>query len=396
MYSRSLCKTLEDRLKEPRRFIQVIAGPRQVGKTTAVRQVLDVLNIPNHYVSADDPQVQSVAGIEQQWDIGRLRTKGEGGSTGAVLVLDEIQKIPKWSDLVKLNWDLDSAAGIPLKVVILGSSPLLVQQGLSESLAGRFEIIHATHWLFTEIRDAFGWDYERFIYYGGYPGAAPLADQPERWTRYITESLIETTIARDILHMTRVDKPSLLRRMFHLGCEYSGQILSYQKMIGQLQDAGNTTTLAHYLELLRGAGMVAGISKFSGNTIRQRGSSPKLQVLNNALHTLHSSLSFEETREKPDIWGRCVESAIGAHILNSVVGTSIEVFYWREKNQEVDFVLRNGRAVTAIEVKSGRRSGSLPGMDTFSKAFNPMRKILVGGQGLSLEEFFQTPLKQFV
>ncbi len=396
MFRRELCKTLENRLKEPRRFIQVLAGPRQVGKTTAVRQVLEGLNMPSHYASADDPSVQSASGIEQQWDIGRLLTKTEGRVTDAVLVLDEIQKIPGWADLVKLLWDRDSAAGLPLKVVILGSSPLLVQKGLGESLAGRFEIIHAVHWSYSEIRDAFGWDDETYIHYGGYPGAAPLVNDPERWMRYISDSLIETTLSRDILLMTRVDKPALLRRMFHLGCEYSGQILSYQKMIGQLQDAGNTTTLAHYLDLLGGAGMVAGIAKFSGNTVRQRGSSPKLQVLNNALVAAHVRRSFESVRNDPELWGRTVESAVGAHILNSVKGSSVEVFYWRDKNREVDFVLRKGECVTAIEVKSGRRKDALNGMDAFSKAFNPGRKILVGGQGIPLSEFLLTPVEFYV
>ncbi|MFZ2633476.1 MAG: DUF4143 domain-containing protein [Desulfosalsimonadaceae bacterium] len=297
---------------------------------------------------------------------------------------------------MKLHWDEDTAREATLKVVILGSSPLLIQRGLNESLAGRFEIIPAVHWSFGEMREVFGWDLEQYIYHGGYPGAAPLIDNRERWSRYIIDSLIETTLSRDILLMNRVDKPALLRRLFQLGCDYSGQILSYQKMVGQLQDAGNTTTLAHYLELLAGAGMVAGISKFSGNRIRQRGSSPKLQVLNNALLSVQSNLSFEAARQKRDAWGRLVESAAGAHILNSAIGTDMEVFYWREGNQEVDFVLRAGQTVTAIEMKSGRCRENLPGMEAFEKAFSPQHKILVGGQGIPLEEFFLTPIRHYV
>jgi uncharacterized protein len=396
MYQRTLYHTLAERLREPRRFIQVLAGPRQVGKTTTIRQVLENLGIPFHYASADEPFLHSHTWIEQQWEIGKLRTKTAGGKTEAILVLDEIQKILHWSDLVKLHWDEDSAGGVPLKVVLLGSAPLLIQQGLTESLAGRFEIVQATHWWFKEMSEAFGWNLEQYIYHGGYPGAAPLIGDRQRWSRYIIDSLVETTISRDILLMTRVDKPALLRRLFQLACDYSGQILSFTKMIGQLQDAGNTTTLAHYLDLLAGAGMVTGIPKFAGQKVRQRGSSPKLQVLNTALLTAHSHLSFEAALQERDFWGRLVESAVGAHILNSTTGTNIEVFYWREGNQEVDFVLRSGRAITAIEVKSGRHRNTLQGMEAFAKAFKPQHQLLIGGQGIPLEEFFRTPVTKYL
>jgi predicted AAA+ superfamily ATPase len=384
------------RLQEPRHFIQVLAGPRQVGKTTAVRQVLENLGIPFHYASADEPTLHGRVWIEQQWEIGRLRAKNAQGKTEAVLVLDEIQKIPRWSDLVKLHWDEDSAKRTPLKVVLLGSAPLLIQQGLTESLAGRFETIAATHWSYSEMREAFSWSLEQYIYYGGYPGAAPLIGDLQRWSRYVLDSLVETTISRDILLMTRVDKPALLRRLFQLSCDYSGQILSFTKMIGQLQDAGNTTTLAHYLELLTGAGMVTGLNKFAGQKVRQRGSSPKLQVLNTAFLTTHAHLSFEAAQQERDFWGRLVESAVGAHILNSTAGTGIEVFYWREGNHEVDFVLRLGQTVTAIEVKSGQHRNTLPGMEAFAKAFKPQHQLLVGGQGIPLEEFFLTPIGRYL
>jgi predicted AAA+ superfamily ATPase len=376
--------------------LQVLAGPRQVGKTTLARQVMEALTLPSHYASADEPTLRDRAWIEQQWDLGRLRARETEAPEGALLILDEIQKVPGWSEVVKWLWDDDTAAGLPLKVVLLGSAPLLVQQGLTESLAGRFELLPAMHWSLTEMRDGFGWSLERYLYFGGYPGAAPLAGDPARWARYILDSLIEPTISRDILLMRRVDKPALLRRLFHLGCVYSGQILSYQKMVGQLQDAGNTTTLAHYLELLEGAGMVAGIPKFAGQTVRQRASSPKLQVLNNALLTAQSGLGFQEAREDPDFWGRLVESAVGAHLLNTAQGTNIEVFYWRERGQEVDFVLRGGRHLAAIEVKSGRRREALPGVAAFMAAFRPTRTLLVGGQGVSLEEFLLRPAKYWL
>jgi len=377
------------RLGEPRRFLQVLAGPRQVGKTTLARQVLDGLDAPSHYATADEPTLRDRTWLDQQWDLGRLKAKE--GRKGAVLVLDEIQKIPNWSDAVKLLWDADTHARCPLKVVILGSAPLLIQRGLQESLAGRFEIIPLPHWSFGEMRAAFGWDLEQFIYYGGYPGSAPLIGETDRWKRYIVDSLIETTISRDILLMTRVDKPALLRRLFHLACEYSGQMLSYQKMLGQLVDAGNTVTLAHYLDLLTGAGMVTGLSKFAHGQVRQRGSSPKLQVFDTALVTAQRGEDFNATRRDGDYWGRLVESAVGAHLLNTSMGTNMELTYWRERNLEVDFILRSGKKKTAIEVKSGRRREVLPGMEAFDKRFHAQRKLLVGGQGVSLEEFLSKP-----
>ena len=392
MYKRPLFQTLQLRLREPRRFLQVLAGPRQVGKTTLARQAMEGSRSRSHYASADEPTLQDRPWIERQWDLGRLKAK----DGGALLVLDEVQKVPGWSEVVKRLWDEDTSKGVPLKCVLLGSSPLLVQRGLTESLAGRFEVLHVTHWSFAEMRDAFGWDVDRYVYFGGYPGAAALIEDRQRWARYIVESLIETTLSRDILLMTRVDKPALLRRLFLLGCDYSGQILSYQKMLGQLQDAGNTTTLAHYLELLAGAGMLKGISKFSGKKVMQRGSSPKLQVLNTALLSSQSRLSYASAKKDRDYWGRLVESAVGAHLLNGAEGTMVEIYYWRDRGHEVDFVLQSGERVVSLEVKSGRARSDYSGMDAFAKIFQPFRKLLVGGQGIPLEEFLASPISNWV
>jgi predicted AAA+ superfamily ATPase len=392
MYQRPVYNTLVDRLKEPRKFLQVLAGPRQTGKTTLIHQAMDELKIPKHYASADEPTLQSRAWIEQQFEVGRLLTR-ESRKTGALLVLDEIQKVAGWSEVVKCQWDSDTAQKMPLKVVLLGSAPLLIQRGLTESLAGRFEIIPVVHWSYPEMKDAFGWTPEQFIYFGGYPGAADLISDRQRWARYIIDSLIETTISRDILLMTRVDKPALLRRLFQLGCNYSGQILSYQKMIGQLQDAGNTTTLAHYLELLSSAGMLTGLHKFAGQRIRQRASSPKLQVLNTALLSSQSNLSFNAAQRDREFWGRLVESSTGAHIINSSIGTNIEVFYWRDRGKEVDFILRLNKTLVAIEIKSGYSKGSLPGIEEFDRGFKPKRKLLVGGEGIPLEKFLSVPVE---
>lgn len=393
MFKRQIYQTLSRRLQEERRFIQVLIGPRQVGKTTLARQVIDALNISAHYASADEPALQDHIWIEQQWALGRLQAQREGQ---AVLVLDEIQKMEQWTTIIKQLWDEDTASQTPLKVVLLGSSPLLLQRGLTESLAGRFELIRVPHWSFTEMQTAFDWSVEQYIYFGGYPGAAPLIQESERWSRYIIDSLIETTLSRDILLMTRVDKPALLRRLFQLGCDYSGQILSYQKMLGQLQDAGNTTTLAHYLELLSGAGMLTGVSKFAGEVVRQRASSPKFQVLNTALMSAQSPLSFDDTQQDRNFWGRLVESAIGAHLLNTAAGTQIQIYYWRGRNHEVDFVLQHGDRLTALEVKSGRSQNHLPGMEAFKKAFKPQQTFLIGGQGVPLDDFLKSSVSDWV
>jgi predicted AAA+ superfamily ATPase len=394
-FRRPVYETILARVQERRRFIQILAGPRQSGKTTLARQLLQTAGLPTHYASADDPIPRDRAWIETQWDIGRLRAQ-EGGRRGALLVLDEVQKITRWSETVKRLWDEDTASGLILKIMLLGSAPLLIQRGLTESLAGRFELIRVTHWSFAEMQQAFGWNVDQYIHFGGFPGSASLISDQDRWAHYILDSMIETTLSRDVLLLTRVDKPALLRQLLRLGCDYSGQILSYTKMLGQLQDAGNTTTLAHYLELLAGAGMITGLQKYSGARVRQRGSSPKLLVLNTALMTAVSGHSFEGARTDREFWGRLVESAVGAHLANSLAGTGAEVYYWRERGHEIDFVLhRNGRLV-AVEVTSGRRKDSLPGMDEFAKLHRSVRKLLVGGQGIPLAEFLQPPAERWL
>ena len=386
---------LIQRLSEPRRFIQVITGPRQVGKTTMVMQATERSGLPTHYATADLPTVRTAGWIRQQWESGRLLAD-EADRDGAVLVLDEIQKVPDWSEMVKYLWDEDTRLCSRLKVVVLGSAPLLVRRGLGESLAGRFESIPLPHWSFGEMHAAFGWDVEQYVFYGAYPGAASLVEQPDRWARYIRDSLIEPVLSRDILLLSRVDKPSLLRQVFELGCAYSGQLLSYTKMLGQLQDAGNTTTIAHYLDLLGGAGLVTGLQKYAGAEVRRRASSPKLQVLNTALITALSGSGLEETRRHPDVWGRLVESAVGAHLANAAAARQCELFYWRDRNREVDFVVRAGNRLVAIEVKSGRAPRTLPGIDAFSDAHQPSRALLVGSGGIPIECFLSTPVEQLV
>jgi len=391
-YRRPAAAILEARLAEPRRFIQVIAGPRQVGKTTLVLQVAERLRIPCRYASADQPTLRGPGWIAEQWDAARA----EFGRDDGVLILDEVQKAADWAESVKRLWDEDTREKRPLRIVLLGSAPLLMQRGLSESLAGRFEVIRLTHWSPAEMRDAFGWSVEQAIFYGGYPGAAPLIADHERWVRYIRDSIIEPTISRDVLLMTRVDKPALLRRLFELSCRYSGQVLSYNKMLGQLQDAGNTTTLAHYLNLLTSAGMVTGLPKYAGQIVRRRASSPKLQVMNTALMTALSGYTFDEARSDPEFWGRLVESAVGAHLANAAFATDLELYYWRERDREVDFVVESHGRRTAIEVKSGRAGDSLPGLDAFVSAFGESRRLLVGAGGIDVEAFLSSPVSRWL
>ncbi len=394
-FQRRHAAVLASRLTEPRRFLHVVAGPRQVGKTTLVQQVLEQLDHPSIFISADEPTLRDGAWLAAQWERARVLAR-DSGKQGAVFALDEAQKIPNWSEVVKRHWDEDTRHHLPLRVVLLGSAPLLVQRGLSESLAGRFENLHLPHWSLTEMQTAFGFTPEQYLYFGGYPGAAPLAGDHSRWRRYLLDALVETTIARDVLLLTRVDKPALLRRLFELGCRYSGQVLSYTKMLGQLHDAGNTTTLAHYLELLAGVGMLTGLPKYAGKAVRSRGSSPKLQVFNTALLTALSGLTPTEARANGEFWGRLTESAVGAHLANAAASGDCELFYWREGNREVDFVLKSGRTVVGIEVKSGRAALAHSGLAAFNEAFKPKRTLLVGGDGIPVNEFLSRPVTDWL
>lgn len=387
MFQRLQLAELIARLQQPRRFLQILAGPRQVGKTTLARQAMSAFQGPGHYATADLPAAPDARWIEQQWRVARLSAQRQP----ALLVLDEVQKVPRWSEIVKKLWDEDSHDQTDLRVVLLGSSPFLMQQGLGESLAGRFELIRLPHWSFAEMAAAFGWNVEQFVYFGGYPGAAALVEDEFRWKSYVLDAIVEPTLSRDVLQLARIDKPALLRRLFVLGCAYSGQILSYQKMIGQLQDVGNTTTLAHYLALLGGAWMLTGLGKFAGDQARSRAASPKLLALNTALISAQLNRNFAEARHEGEIWGRLVESAVGAHLHNTRPhGT--EVCYWREHNHEVDFICRRGEKVIAVEVKSGRNKGVLTGLNRFAAQYADSTGLVVGSGGIPLETFLATPL----
>ncbi|MDR3119708.1 MAG: ATP-binding protein [Mediterranea sp.] len=392
MFERPYLKLVKTRIEEPRKFIQVILGPRQVGKTTMVTQLLSLLTIPNLYESADAISATNSAWLMQVWESARLRLKASE-ATEFLLVIDEIQKIDNWSEVVKQQWDKDTRENVNIKVILLGSSRLLIQKGLTESLAGRFETLYLGHWSYPEMQEAFGWSIEQHVYFGGYPGSATLISDEERWKNYIKDSLIETGISKDILMLTRVDKPALLKRLFELGCLYSSQILSYTKIIGQLQDAGNTTTLANYLKLLSDCGLLGGLDKYAGDIIRKRGSSPKFQVYNNALITAQSNETYEKTIINPELWGRLVESSVGTHLINHSISERYNLYYWRDGNYKVDFILEKGDKIIGLEVKSGMKVEN-KGMSIFAERFHPEKVLLVGTGGVPYDEFLKINPKE--
>jgi len=395
MYERSAIKGLIERMNEPRRFIQVLMGPRQVGKTTMVYQLFDHLKIDYLFENADAIAAGNSFWVQQVWESARLKMDQQDHKAEFLLVIDEIQKIDNWSEIVKSLWDTDTNTGRNLKVILLGSSRLLMQQGLTESLAGRFESTYLGHWAFVEMHEAFGWTAEQFVWFGGYPGSAQLISDEERWKNYVVNALIETSISKDILMLTRVDKPALMKRLFELGCLYSGQVLSYTKVQGQLQDAGNTTTLSHYLSLLDTAGLLAGIEKYAADIIRKRSSSPKFQVYNTALISAQRNELFDAIKIQPDKWGRMVESAVGAHLLNAGQINGFGVYYWRNRNEEVDFVIEKRGKVVAIEVKTNAEDNTA-GMKAFKEQFNPDKILLVGKKGLPWQDFLKMkPLELF-
>lgn len=387
MIERAQLQVITKRILEPRKFIQVLMGPRQVGKTTMASQMLRKINLPYIFESADAVAAVNTSWIEQIWEAARFKMDRLAAKE-FILVIDEIQKIQNWSETIKRLWDRDTLDEAGIKLVLLGSSRLLLHKGLTESLAGRFETMYLCHWSFGEMEEAFNWNASQYAWFGGYPGGAELIDDEERWKNYINNSLIETSVSKDILMLTRVDKPALLKRLFELGCHYSGQILSYTKMQGQLQDAGNTTTLSHYLDLLDTAGLLSGIEKFAGNIIRKRSSSPRFQVHNNALLSAQKNEYFNEIMQKPAEWGHIIESSVGAHLINHSISQNYSVYYWRERDAEVDFILERRGRIIAVEIKSND-SENRKGLEVFKTRFNPDKLYLISNRGISWQEFLK-------
>ena len=392
MYQRKQYQEVISRLHERRRFIQVLAGPRQVGKSTLISQVLQAIDIPYSSHSSEDTPNATNAWITDVWEDARAQIRIHK-QTEHLLVIDEIQKIDNWSEAIKKEWDRDTREGINLKVVLLGSSRLLLKKGLTESLAGRFEMIRLGHWSYAEMRDAFGFTLDEYIYYGGYPGTADLIHDEERWQVYVRDSLVESAITKDVLLTTTINKPSLLRRLFELGCQYSGRELSLTRMLGELQEKGNVTTLAGYLHLLDECNLLTGLQKYAGDAARKYNSTPKFQVYNNALLNYRNANGFMQERLDSKAWGRQVESAIGTHLLSQADHLGYQVYYWRERNNEVDYVVQKASKLCAIEVKSGRRTTN-EGMSRFRDQFHPDLSMIVGTGGTPVEEFLSLDIKE--
>lgn len=393
MITRQQLSVLKTRMEEPRRFIQVLAGPRQVGKTTLVQQFVQQTNTPVLSVSADLVEPTNKEWIILQWETVRSKMRIQQ-LTEYILIIDEIQRINDWSAVVKREWDADTQQGINIKVILLGSSRLLLKDGLTESLFGRFELIRMTHWTFSEMREAFDFSLDEYIYFGGYPGGATLRSDENRWLDYMQHAIIEPGIEKDVLMTKRILKPALMRQLFEIGCSYSSEELSFTKVLGQLQDAGNVTTLSNYLYTLSEANLLGGLQKYAKDKARRYQSSPKFMVYNTALLSALHGKGFDAERESPERWGRWVESAVGAYLLNQAEIYGYNVYYWRENNDEVDFVLENrNKELLAIEVKSGHRIDNA-GVHVFEQKFHPIHTFIVGSNAFTTEEFLSIPLNK--
>ncbi len=365
-------KELRENLKDSPQFLQVVLGPRQVGKTTGVLQLLKNSQSESLYYSADEEVSPSANWIEEKWQ--GIFLKHPNG----VLVLDEIQKIPDWSSVVKRVWDRQKKNGKSnIKLILLGSSSLQIQKGLSESLSGRFQLVRAVHWDIARSEKLVKMGVDGFIRFGGYPGSYPLISKPQQWEKYIRDSIIETVIGKDILHIARVNKPALFRQVFGILMSYPAQEISYTKLLGQLQDSGNTDLVKHYLELYEGAYLIKALQKYSGKSIVTRSSSPKLIPLCGALID-RRLLKSEEG------YGRAFEAAVGACLVNN----ELEIFYWREGNLEVDYVVLYAGDIFAIEVKSGRKKSS-KGLNEFAKRFKTAKKVYITND--NIEKFLTNP-----
>lgn len=372
---RNFTKILEKRLGEKLNFIQVVLGPRQVGKTTGLQQIVQAWQGPALMISADEVITPTIDWLKLHWE------KARNLGTDALLVVDEVQKIPNWSSAIKYLFDQDRAAR-KLKVVLLGSASLALQKGLGESLAGRYEVIPANHWGLDECKQAFKWNLEDFLKFGGYPAAAELSEDIDRWQNYVRNSIIEPVLIKDILGLTTVNKPALFRQTFELAMSYPAQEISLQKLLGQLQESGNVTTIKHYLELFEGAFLLKTLQKYTGSEIRKRGSSPKIIPLNMALcHAFRSPTLIDSNSD----WrGRIFEAAVGAALSK----TKGKLFYWREGKYEVDFVWELEGQLYALEIKSGRKRSS-KGLEKFlqrySKSIPVVIDVVKGEQILEVE-----------
>lgn len=403
MYERSQLKLMLERIKEPKKTIMVISGPRQCGKTTAVGQMIDQCGIPAYSFSADNVSTEGNAWIIERWESARNRMDAEGLEE-AILVMDEVQKIRNWSEAVKSEWDYDMETGRNLKVVLLGSSRLLLQKGLEESLAGRFEKIDMTFWTYDEMHEAFGMSRDQYIYFGGFPGMYAYISDESRWRAFMESSIVSPFLQKDLTELEEIRNPSLLSKVFSVGSALSGKEISVNRLHDAL-NSGSNPTISSYLSLLDKTMILKPLFKYRTSAAEKKNSSPKMQVYHNGFLTVCNNTTFTDVRSNNTLWGQWVESAVGAFLLNKSLVHGFDIMYWREtKNYkdkhgksrngtfEVDFVLKKGFSVVAIEVKSNR-ADSLSGIEEFRKNFseNSINRLtcclVVGSQGLTFEDF---------
>ena len=393
MYQRRHLNILKSRMAEPRRRMQIVMGPRQVGKSTLVGQFTEGTSVPFDFFAADNVNRFDTSWIPNKWQQARMRMDIHSEQEH-ILIIDEVKKIKGWSEQVKKEWDEDSRNHRNLKVILLGSSRLLLQKGLEESLEGRFETIKMGYWDWQEMHDAFGFSMDEYVYFGGFPGLAPDIQDEDRWRNLMEDSIISPILTRDILEIEEIRNPALLRQVFELACTESAKELSLTKMQGTM-NSGTVPTIKNYLDILSKSMTVQPLQNYFPSRIKEKQSVPKMQVYNNAFRNRFGKFSFDEARVDPAEWGRQVESAVGAHLANRAMTDDYELFYWRnERRQECDYVLRKGQSLVAIEVKSGSVDKAV-GFEKFKEQFADKitAAFIVGPQALPLEDFFVMDLK---
>lgn len=373
--------------------MQIVMGPRQVGKSTLVGQFTEGVSVPFDFFAADGVNRFDSSWIPNKWQQVRMRMDIHSEQEH-ILIIDEVQKIRGWSEQVKKEWDEDSRSHRNLKVILLGSSRLLLQKGLEESLEGRFETIKMGYWDWQEMHEAFGFSMDEYVYFGGFPGLAPDIQDEDRWRNLMEDSIISPILTRDILEIEEIRNPALLRQVFELACIESAKELSLTKMQGTM-NSGTVPTIKNYLDILNKSMIVQALQNYSPSRVKEKQSVPKMQVFNNAFRNRFGTFSFDEARVDPAEWGRLVESAVGAHLANRAMTDDYELFYWRnERRQECDYVLRKGQALVAIEVKSGSVDKTV-GFEKFKEQFadNVTAAFIVGPHALPLDDFFIMDLK---
>ena len=391
----AIYETIRQFLEETRNSMLVLTGPRQVGKTTLITHLLKSLNTPSLYTQASEAAGQSTQWISEKWQTARLQLNNTK-ATEFILVIDEVQRIEGWSKTIKEEWDYDTRNKINLKMVILGSSRLQLINWINEGLKKQTTIIHVPHWSFTQMQETFDFSLEQYLWFGGYPGAAKKIKNEKNWRNYLLNTLIEPSISKDVYMTGRIDKPAMLHRLFEIGCRYSGQIVSLTKILRQLQNGGNTTTLANYIKLLDSAGILTALNKSSLKSESQRASIPKLQVYNNGLTNALKPIKFKSALLNPIQWGHVCESAIGAHLVNHAISENYRVEYWRDRNAEVDYVVQYKDKKIGIEIKN-KVMPKTSGAKLFTQELNPYKMLSIGDKGIPISEFLKmNPIDMFV